>query len=205
MDINIISTPFSMIVNGPSSSGKTFFVKRILRFREEMLSPVPTKIIYCYSKWQSSYLEMSGPIEFVEGIDYTIDKAHSYLIIFDDLMTSMNKKIMDLFISGRHERISVIFLTHNLFYRNEFMRTISLNATYIVCFKSPRDSSSVRYLGQQLFPGNHKFLEESFNDATSSSRYGYILIDMRGHIENKYRLRTNIFPDEILNVYFPLK
>lgn len=192
-----------MIINGPSCCGKTEFIKKLLFFRNEMMHPLPEKIIYCYSRWQSIYSTIDG-VEFIQGLNYTLRKGQTCLIIFDDFMTSVNKQIMDLFISGRHDGISVIFITHNLFYKSEFSRTITLNTKFIILFKSARDAMQIRVLSQQIFPSKSKVLYEAYNDSTTVP-YGYLLIDMRPNIEDKYRLRTNIFPGQILNVYFPLK
>ncbi len=79
---------------------------------------------------------------------------------------------------------------------------MSLNTHYLVLFKNPRDALQVATLARQMYPGQNKFLSESFNDATLKP-YGYLLIDLRADTEEKYRLRTNIFPDELQVVYVP--
>ena len=46
--------------------------------------------------------------------------------------------------------MSVIFLTQNLFHKNKHMRTISLNAHYLVLFKNPRDVEQFTTLARQM-------------------------------------------------------
>jgi len=46
------------------------------------------------------------------------------------------------------------------------MRTISLNAQYIVLFKNPRDSSLFIHIAKQLYPHNSRFAHEAYVDAT---------------------------------------
>jgi hypothetical protein len=51
-----------------------------------------------------------------------------------------------------------------------------------------------------LYPGKSKLFIEAFQDATSVP-YSYLLIDLTQSCPEKYRLRTNIFPDEQICVY----
>ena len=77
---------------------------------------------------------------------------------------------------------------------------MSLNCHYLILFKSPRDSSQVNHLARQIFPGNVKYMTESFEDATART-YGYLLCDLRPETPNDFRLRTNIFPGETQYAY----
>ena len=77
---------------------------------------------------------------------------------------------------------------------------MSLNAHYLVIFKNPRDANQLATLARQMYPGSSKFLIESFGDATRKP-YGYLLIDLKPDIEDRLRIRTQIFPDETQIVY----
>ena len=73
MKINniIFKTPCSCVIAGPSQSGKSTVLKKILQDNKLLFSPAPTKIYYCYSVWSSGYepLKLVDPtIEFIEGI-----------------------------------------------------------------------------------------------------------------------------------------
>ncbi len=139
-------------------------------------------------------------IEGVRGLDAIYGRSH--LVILDDLMMEANKSVMDLFVRGRHRNISVIFVTHNIFYKTPALRTIKLNTNYITLFKNPCDTSQILSLGRQIFPGSSKHLGEAFKDATQR-QYGYLFLDLRPHIDDNHRLRTNIFPGEEQNIYYP--
>jgi len=93
-------------------------------------------------------------------------------------------------------------MVQNFFNKNRHMRTISLNAQYIVLFKNPRDSSQFIHLAKQLYPHNSRFAHEAYVDATKRP-YGYILLDLRSDQDDDLRLRTNIFPGERQIVYVP--
>ena len=64
-----------------------------------------------------------------------------------------NNRISDLFTKGSHPRnLSVIYIVQNIFHQGKEMRNISLNAHYIVLFKSPRDKQQVSMLARQINP-----------------------------------------------------
>ena len=77
---------------------------------------------------------------------------------------------------------------------------MSLNCHYLILFKSPRDSSQINHLAKQMFPGHVKYMQESFQDATSGP-YGYLLCDLKPKTPTYFRLRTNIFPGETQYAY----
>ena len=137
--------PFTAVFAGPTGSGKTVFVKKLLQHIHKMIQPTPNRIIYCYSEWQSAFTEMlkdNPRIQFSNGL-ISIDELAPYdknLIILDDLMDECkdSTEISKLFTKGSHHRnLSVILLIQNLFVQGKTMRTISLNAHYMVIFKNP--------------------------------------------------------------------
>jgi len=121
-------------------------------------------------------------IEFREGLpcpeDYSFDPLSPKLVIIDDLMReSSSEVIVDLFTKGS-KNLSVILISQNLFHQGRGQRDISLNASYIVVFKNPRDRAQIRHLARQVYPDYPKFLEEAYYDATSRP-HGYLLLDLK--------------------------
>lgn len=51
-----------------------------------------------------------------------------------------------------------------------------------------------------MYPGNSKYLLNSFQDATSV-QYGYLVIDLKQDTDDVVRLRTEIFPNENTYIY----
>ena len=83
--------PFTLICAGPTGSGKTILIAKILENYKLMTKPVPEKIIYCYSIWQDMFknmLEVNPNIVFVQDMitEDQIDPSIRNLIILDDLM-----------------------------------------------------------------------------------------------------------------------
>ena len=148
--------PFTCIVAGPTGSGKTHFVRRLLANKEDMLKPIPDHIIWYYGEWQPLY-ETMRDVHFVEGLPdiSTLDPGKRHLVIIDDLMSETDEKITSLFTKKSHHRnISVIYIVQNVFNKGKENRTISLNSHYIVLFKNPRDASQITHLAKQMYPGN---------------------------------------------------
>ena len=85
---------------------------------------------------------------------------------------------MDLFTKSII-KISVLFLSQNLFHQGCGQRNISLNVNYIVIFKNPCDRAQIRHLFiRQVYPDDTIFLEEAYYDATSRP-HGYLLLDLK--------------------------
>jgi hypothetical protein len=108
-----------------------------------------------------------------------------------------DKRIADLFTKGSHHRnLSIIYIVQNIFHQGKEMRNISLNAHYIVLFKSPRDKQQISMLARQINPGRVQEFMRSYEDATSRP-HGYLMLDLKPTIDDQQRLKTNVLPGEI--------
>ena len=194
--------PFSAIVSGPSGCGKTQFTIRFIEHVQHLVKPSIEKIIWCYGIYQELF-DKYPRIQFHEGLpDLNIfDGKERTLLVIDDLMAETDHRVAQLFTKiSHHKNVSILYLTQNLFYNNKHMRTISLNAHYLVLFKNVRDSTQVANLARQMFPGKSHFMIEAFADATMTP-FGYLLVDLTSGSDERCRLRTNIFPGETHYVY----
>lgn len=196
--------PFTCIVAGPTSCGKTQFVTRFLHHVGDMVDQPPQKIMWFYGAWQEGYRKLQAAnIQFFEGLpdEKLLDPKDRNLVVIDDLLAETDSRVTKIFTKGSHHKnTSVIYISQNLFDRNKENRTISLNAHYMVLFKSPRDAMQVDQLARQMYPGRSKFMREAFADATSEP-YSYLLIDLKPDTPDNMRLRTKIFPGELQTVY----
>lgn len=197
--------PFSCIVAGPSKAGKSVWVSNLVKHRQEMITPVPTKVIWCYTEYQPLYDSITD-VEFHPGmVDVeSLDKREPKLIILDDMMGDCSQNICDVFTKhGHHRGISVVYITQNVFDKNKHNRTMSLNANYLVLFKNPRDIHQIDYLARQMYPkASSRFLIEAFKDATSVP-HGSLFIDLTQNCEELLRIRTGILPNEKTFIYMP--
>ena len=127
-----------------------------------MIDPPPSQIWYCYGEFQPLFRQYPR-VKFHEGLPDVsrFDGRQLVLLIIDDLMQETDGTVANLFTKGSHHRnISVIYLTQNLFHKNQHMRTISLNSHYMILFKNPRDADQFAILARQMYPSNWKFVVE---------------------------------------------
>ena len=206
----------SMMISGATGSGKTTWVYRLLQQLPQMYADdPPIETLYCYGIHQPLFNEMRSKLSNftlhqglpskVELDEFTKDLRHR-LIILDDLMQQVIKDndMELLFTQGCHHRsISVIFLAQNLIPQGKNSRNIVLNTWYIVQMKNLRDSSQIAYLGRQIFPGKPKYLLEAYNDSCLKVRYGYLMVDLLPKGDDRYRVRTRVFPGEFPIIYLP--
>jgi len=184
--------PFNCIVAGPTMSGKSTFVHKLIQ--STIVQPAPTKIYWCFSEWQPFYEDILN-VEFVQGLpDFNALKTDEpKLLIIDDLMQELKSdaRLVQLFTKGSHHwNLSCIHIVQNLFFNG--LRTCRINAQYIILMNNPCDQLQVRNLGKQIFPGQLKYFMASYMDAISQA-FGYLLIDLTQQTKPHLRLQTNIF------------
>ena len=198
--------PFTCMVAGPTGCGKTEWVKRFITHLQDMVAPVPTKIIWSYGEWQPSYQPLQDRVQFVQGLpDLPAYTPKPLLLVIDDQMQSVDQRVCRLFTKeSHHHNISVIYIVQNLFDKHKEHRTISLNAHYLVVFKNPRDGSQILHLAKQMYPGKTHYVRQAFELATRHP-HGYLLVDLKQTTPEELRLRSHIFPGEHHEVYVPDK
>jgi hypothetical protein len=199
--------PFTCLITGPTSCGKTQFTLRLLRYAKTVIQPSPQKIVWCYGVYQTAFdaLREDGTIEFREGLPNpeSFDGRQRTLLIIDDLMSETDDRVTKIFTKiSHHMDVSVIYLTQNLFFAGKHNRTIGLNSHYLVIFKNPRDATQICHIGRQMFPGRSKYVTEAFRDATATP-FSYMLIDLKPDTLEEHRLRTGIFPGDQSYAYLP--
>jgi len=191
-----------VVVAGPSSCGKTEFVKKVIDFRKSVFSePPPDHVVYVY-KFAQKFFESYDFVEFTTEIPQTLDPEQHTLLIIDDVALDKEalQEASSLFCRGRHLGLSILFITQNLFLPSPHYRTLSLNASQFILFKNVRAVHQVESLGRQIFGSKQKLFLDAYKDATQEA-YSYLLIDLQPM--QKYRLRTRIFPNENEVVYLP--
>ena len=200
-------SPCTAIISGPTASGKSTFIFKVLRNLRYIFNEPVYRVYYFYGVWKKLFDTIEAPnVEFIkdlptqEHLESIADDKHN-LIVIDDLQFSAlnNAFIANLFSREAHHRnISVFLILQNLFHQGKYCRDISLNTHYFILFKNPRDVHQIRHLGLQL--GICKKLLEAYRDATASP-FSYLLIDLAPASDSSYMLRSNIFPKELAIVY----
>ena len=200
-------SPTSILVSGCSASGKTTFLNKLLANKHLMFKIPPERILFCYDVWQPVYDKMQNipDINFIQGVPNaevfnSFDTTSHTLLILDDLQHDIakNKTCEKLLTQlSHHANITVIYVLQNLYYPG--IKTLTLNTHYNVLFQNLRDVLQISILSRQLGMGNA--LVDAYKDAVLTRKYGYLLIDLCPHSEQKYRLRTQIFPEDYTIIY----
>ena len=194
------------MVTGPTKAGKTFLVKKLIQNVSEMFNPAPQEIWLCYSEWQLAYHDLADKVKLVEGFPDLASLRRNpeipKLLVLDDLMEIVKQKsLSQLFTKGTHHgNISCIHIVQNAFYQG--LRTSRINVQYLILLKNPSDQLQASNLARQLFPGKQEYFMESYADACKEA-YGYLLVDLSQETPENMRLKTNIFPGQMLIVYVP--
>ena len=193
--------PFSLMVVGPTSCGKTHFVRQLLE--QKMKSFM---FEWYYNQPQKTYDEFEANVGhrrvfFARGLPKynpdtlaNIDPKQKRVIIIDDLMEESkdSKLVSKLFTQGRHRNASVILILQNAFPKGKYNTEISRNAMYAALFKSPADREMISRVGQRTFANeNSKFMNVYRRE--TEKPYGYVLIDNKPETEPNYQVVCDVF------------
>ena len=197
--------PFSMLVVGPTQSGKTEFVEAMF---ENPLIDFPTdkevRIIWFYNQWQPRYdimeMQLGSCIEYQHGLpDWSeslqeLDPEIHHILVFDNLMNqAVNSPILSrLFTQGRHRNASVIMLMQNMFPKGKYNTDISRNAQYLVLFRSPSDRKQINTIADRIFAEDRFKFMQVYSKATSIP-CGYVLIDNHPRTDPENQVVTDVF------------
>ena len=189
--------PCSIIIAGPSQSGKTNLLIKILENVSKMVEPPPKYVIYFYEYWQPSFknLKKNGVI-FKQGLPDERKIPEDSVVVLDDKMQELDSLGTGIYTKTvHHKKISLITILQNIFPKQRCQRTMSLNANYIILTSNKRDRSQISCLAKQISPGKSQEIVEAYCDATATP-YGYLVFDFHVQTDDRFRLRTEIFPGE---------
>ena len=208
----------STLVSGPSMIGKSTWLKRVIMNYKGLYDGDIEHIYYCYSVYNNKLFDEikrhCDNVTFIEGIpelenvNEWVKNERMVMIILDDLGTlAMESQIVERLVTiyCNNSNVTLYILLQNIYSRGKYSRQISLNISYYVIFKNIRDNQQIKLFSQQLMGYGKKGANpvyESYLDATKQ-KYGYIFLDLTNDCDDKYRLRTHIFPDEYPIIYVP--
>lgn len=192
--------PFNMVVSGMAQSGKSWFIRALIKERNQLFSKPVSNIYYYCGVQQAELAEQPDPeIQCREGIPNLDEITDESLVILDDLLgeSSADKVLLGLFTKySHHRRISVIYVTQHFYYESKVLRVVTRNAHYVVLFRSQRQGAVVAQLSRQLWPNRPLFLPSAYEKATGHKRYSYLFLSLHPAADPKLAVLTNILPSE---------
>ena len=212
----------TFMLAGPSSCGKSTFVKNLINNRNVMFNRNIENVYIVCANIQTMYedlvkngnvrqifYQMPSKSEIIEIAEIG-KKQGGTILVLDDILSEIAKNnilIQEIFTEiAHHYDLTVVLCVQNMFVQNPIFRTISLNSGYIVAFKHPRDTKQINVIAHRCHVKNPKLVIDAYKDATRSP-YSYLFMDFTQKTEDFLRIRTNIFPnenDDILStIYLP--
>lgn len=213
-------------VLGPSHSGKSTFIKELLRHRKRLLSTDFFRIIYYgpASSLASDYEYHEELRKICPTIEIKTDlpekganKGDIYsnkypkLLILDDLSKEMmmEKSFDEIFLKGSHHQSASIIYTNQNYFGSSGNLNIIRNVTHQVLFNSP-DLTQLRNISCKFY-STPSFLESCFDsliDYYKTEQFIYLLLDLdnRSGFPRNLKVRSAIFPNqnnEIVPLIFP--
>lgn len=191
-----LQCPFGALVSGPTMSGKSTTIFKILSNAEQLFTPIPERMVYVYGAWQDIFINYKN-IEFISDLEKVLqddffDVNVTNILVLDDLMDeiSNNPKASKLFTKYiHHKNISVFFLVQNLYRQGRAMRDIILNCQYLFLFKSGRDVGQIKLLARQL---NAKHLVQAY-EAAIKVPFNFLFVDLHQKTPDSIKFQSNFF------------
>lgn len=201
-------SPLRGIISGPSESGKSTFIGKLINNADILIKPPPRRIFY-FTKYPNGVSkEIKRPIEIFEGLptrDFidNLNPNEESLIIIDDLSIEAgnSEDIANIFICGRHKSANVLLVTNSIFQRNsKYARDMSLNSNFFVLMMTCRDKSQIYPFSYQISPNNPRRLANIyFNHCVKP--FSYLVVDLNPKCPDLLRYRSSIFPGENLEIF----
>uniref|UniRef100_A0A914GTC6 AAA+ ATPase domain-containing protein n=1 Tax=Globodera rostochiensis TaxID=31243 RepID=A0A914GTC6_GLORO len=188
--------PFGCLISGPSSSGKSTFIYKLISQAQQLIEPAPKSIMFCFGEYNAAVAQLQrAGVQVHAGVPSEEDirsLQKPALIILDDLLYSVDERYLaELFTKkSHHQNFGIIFVSQDLFHRK--LKVVRQNSMYIVLLRAPNSALAIRNLGVQLFPRQLDFFMDAYRQATRQ-KYSYLFIDLHPSSDPTLRLRTNIF------------
>ena len=130
--------------------------------------------------------------EIANPFDYSYNRNTLFILDNCFLEAIESKFVVNAFTKGRHENISTIFITQNLFFSCKFARSIALNCSRYILMRN-RGLGQIEVLGKQLY-GKSKasVFGDVYKKALTVNTYGYLLIDLGLKTPPELQLRNTL-------------
>ena len=212
----VFKTPAQIILAGPTKTGKSTLVTRILEHRDTMFDTRFVDITYFASN-ANAFEGLKERLPFVTFREGQPDWANfrnlsgkgPRLIILDDMQDVISGKfkadIEQLFtVHSHHNNITVIFIVHDNYKKN--MLTLRRNTDYYLYMTGGSGLTQVKNTALQIFNDAgacNEAVKVAIEDIKSRSKFGYLLLTTNNTVDSWRSISTNIFPGQQNTFYIP--
>lgn len=215
MDLRI-KTPTRFLLTGPSQSGKSTFMEKLLDYAPYIFdNPSCLQRIFFFYKVETTTLrnvnnKMSKKpfvkkIELInecptgkileEKTEVWKDSGGS-LVIIDDWAGSLPPCVTEFFtVLSHHHNSTGILITQNLFPKEQHFREISRNCPHILTFYNHRDTKQFSIFARQVTP-KPAYLIAAFEYMKKNHPYGYLWFDFCQETNELLRVKANVLCSE---------
>ncbi|ELU09008.1 hypothetical protein CAPTEDRAFT_214459 [Capitella teleta] len=212
----IFNQPSQIVIAGPTKSGKTSLLIKVLENADTMFQPPPQEIYWFYSMPASvAPVKATLPeVQLVHGIPNPdliekIADGSPKIMVMDDMQNILNDKtqremVMDVLTKvSHHGNLTVIFIVQDL-YRENMKRVRNQCENIIVMSNGSSANTAVGHLGSSIFSKEGSpFLKWVLQKTRELSSHGYFLVSTGANVGID-QVRTNILPGD-KNIIFVQK
>jgi hypothetical protein len=178
-----------MTIVGPSNSGKTNILIHIINtcknfdkiylYAKKLDEPLYQYLIKHWgdigTRHGLNLIEYSNDVSQTIDVD-EIDENKQNLLIFDDMVTEKHLKgVEELFIRGRKQNASIIFISQSYF---SIPKNIRLNCDYFVITKMGNKKELIEIAKDHTTDINNDKFKEIYREATKD-HYSVLVIDLK--------------------------
>ncbi len=190
----------------------------MIKNKDSLYQEYPHGVVYCYSQYQDIFHSFSNDVHFfygmpsIEDVDSFIEKFDNnfFILVLDDLMQEVYNSKLVADIASRiahHSKISLLFLTQNIFSKGSKSRDISLNTHFFILCRTRRDIRQIAALGGQLF-NNQTAFQKIYLDAVEnpiqSELPPFLFVDCHPRGNKLFSLMSNLFPLNEVKVLYKI-
>ena len=205
---------YGILIIGGSGSGKTNELLKLINNQPDIdkiylyaKDPYEAKYKFLINKRESTglkhlndlkaFIEYSNDMQYVyKNIDeYSVDKEHKILIVFDDMIADMinnnklNSIVTELFIRGKKLNISLVFIRQSYF---KVPKDVRLNTTHFFIAKIPNKIELREIAINHSSDISTKDFTNIYRKCTAEP-YSFLVNDTTLASNNPLRFRKNLF------------
>lgn len=183
-----IELPARFLICGPTGSGKTQTLLELIKQIADfdfivVIAKTTTEPLYQFLEAEYRKMESTSGREMIvvsntlDDLPMDYSKYRNSLVIIDDFMNSPESElrpVLDLWIHGRKQGVSMCWLTQNFF---KTSKTIRQNSQYIILKQLTNKNNLKRILNELSLDSPVEEVIEKYSKSVNGNKLGFFMID----------------------------